>query len=111
MDNPYGINVNVNPMIVPRSEIPVFANKDEAMAFRMGVDSSVIGFDAKNQVVWILRTDQFGKKTVCEPRVLGDIYVPEPEPDVREMEKKIGSIEEKIDGLITRFGQIEGALK
>lgn len=111
MNNPYGINVNINPMLTPRTEIPVFRNRDEAMNYPMGVDSSIIGFDADKPVVWIIKTDQNGKKVVCDPRNLGDLYVPEPEPDIREMDKKIGNIEEKIDGLIGRFSKFEELMK
>lgn len=100
VNTPY-VNIGTmgNPLLKPRMEIPVFNSKQDAMEYAMGVDSSVIGMDGLKQVVWIIKTDSTGAKILCEPRLLGDVYVPEPEPDIKEMDKKLGDIGEKLNML------------
>lgn len=101
-----GYGTNLGALLAPRCEIPVFKNESEARAYSMGVNSSIIGFDEKMQVVWIVRTGPNGEKTLCEPHYLGDIYVPEPEPDVRDLAKQISSIDSKITELSNRFEEL-----
>ena len=111
MNQPYGVNFNFNPVLTPRCEIPVFKDRSEAMNYPMGTNSSIIGMDSEKNVVWIVKTGPNGEKVICDPYILGDPYVPEPEPDVRSMDKKIGSIEDTLSHLIERFDKFEELIK
>lgn len=109
----YGVNLNVstNPLLFTRHEIPVFKDESDAMNYQLGPDSGDIGLDAEKKVMWIVKTGPNGEKTVCKAYNIGDPYIPEPEPDVRSMEKKINDIEGALEKLVGRFDKFEELIK
>ena len=112
-----GLNLNINTplntptLLQPRMNAPIFNNEQEAMNYQIGPDSSVLGLDAQKQLVWIIRTDSNGNKVVCEAHYLGDKYVPEPEPNIHDLEKRIGGFEETLTNLVKRFDTFEELIK
>lgn len=91
---PYNYNV-FNRMGGPHYELPLMHGRANAEQFPMGPNSQIILPDADNDIVWWIRTDQMGNKTVTPFAI--QLYV-EPTPaDINSIEARLAALEEKIN--------------
>ena len=65
-----------------------------AKAYLMPPDSSALLLDESAPLVWLTQTDGAGYKTVSAYKI--EPYVPEPQPDMVTLLKKINELEERL---------------
>ena len=91
---PYNYNV-FNRMGGPHYELPLMHGRVTAEQFPIGPNSQIILPDGDNNIVWWIRTDQMGNKTVTPFAV--SLYT-EPTPaDINSIEARLAALEEKIN--------------
>ena len=103
--NGLNLNISTNPFLKPRMAIPVFSERQDAMNYPMGPDSSIIGLDSSQQLMWIVKTGPNGEKVMCDAFHIGEKYVPEPEPDIRDLQKRIEGIETNMGTMFEQLGK------
>lgn len=91
----YGINLNLNPIVAPRMEIPQVSGEGEARSYQMGPSSSVLLLDRTQPLVWVVQTDETGNKTSVAPFTITP-YEPEPVPDIKGLEERFTQLEERM---------------
>ena len=79
-----------------RREIVRVNGRNGAEAFRMSPNSSCLLLDETAPLVWLCQSDGAGYHTVTPYRI--EPYVPEPEPDLREILDRLKRLEEMIHG-------------
>lgn len=97
MFNPYyGNNIFPFPSNVPTATgIPHVNGTNGAQAFQMPVNSSVLLLDENNPVVYMVKTDSAGYKTIVPYKITE--LKPSPEIDVESLLKRIEALERKIE--------------
>ena len=79
-----------------RREIVRVNGRNGAEAFRMAPNSSCLLLDETAPLVWLCQSDGAGYHTATP--YLIEPYVPEPEPDLREILDRLKRLEEMIHG-------------
>lgn len=96
--NPYS-----NPMMQQTQMQPIERHVDRvngkngADMFRMAPNSDVLLLDENNPIVWFVKTDSAGYKTVIPYDV--SPHVDEPAPDVKGIDERLNSIDERLKAL------------
>lgn len=93
MNMPQG---NFSPNSIPRKAEIIHVNGENgARAFQMLPNSQALLLDDTAPLVWLAQTDGAGYKTVTPYSI--SPYQPEPEVDIKELDKRLKKIEEIID--------------
>lgn len=93
-----------SPLLQPRMEVQQVNGEAGARGLAIGPNSSVIALDkTKSNVFWFIMTDQMGQKVTVDPYTYAP-YIPEPEPDLK-------SIEKTLQELSSRMAKMEEVLK
>lgn len=96
--NPYN-----NPMIQPPQPQPMERHVDKvngkngADMFRMAPNSDALLIDENNPIVWFVKTDSAGYKTVIPYDITP--HADEPSPDVKGIDERLNSIDERLKAL------------
>ena len=80
---------------LPHYETPLLNGRADANNFNMGPNSSVILPDANEDIVWWIRTDNMGNKTIT-PWDIAPHQDPKP-VDLNALEARLSNIEEWIN--------------
>lgn len=98
--SPYGMNININPanqMFLPRVTVREVEGEQGARNVQMGPNSSEVFIDKTANRVWLVVTDDKCNKTSVSGFTITP-YVPEPEPDMHDIMRRLEKIEEAING-------------
>ena len=79
-----------------RRDIVRVNGRNGAEAFHMAPNSSCLLLDETAPLVWLCQSDGAGYHTVTPYRI--EPYVPEPEPDYRNLDERLKRLEEMISG-------------
>ena len=102
-NNPYMNNMNgMNNMYSPYSsyspiptEIPRVNGMESAQNYPMAKDSSALVLDSNAPIVYMLKTDSSGFKTI-KPFTISE-FKPEPEIDMRALLDRVDAIEKRLN--------------
>ena len=100
MPSPYGMNININPanqMFLPRVTVREVEGEQGARNVQMGPNSSEVFIDKTANRVWLVVTDDKCNKTSVSGFTIAP-YVPEPEPDMHDIMRRLAKIEEALNG-------------
>ena len=85
----------INPMFLPRTTVRQASGEKGVRAMPMGPNSQEIFMDTDAPLVWFVMTDENANK-VTVSGFKSEPYVPEPEPNVKELLERIDKLEEMI---------------
>lgn len=91
---PQVVNSGAYPNTIKRTEIIHVNGQNGAQAFQMMPNSQALLLDDTAPIVWLAQTDGAGYKTVTPYSITP--YQPEPEIDLKEIDKRLTKIEEVI---------------
>ena len=101
MNNPYGNTFNPvmqQPMMpAQRREVDRLNGRNGAEMFRMAPNSSVLLLDENEPIIWFVKTDSAGYKTIMPYDIAP--HVDEPLPDVKGIDERLNSIDERLKTL------------
>lgn len=91
---PQVVNSGAYPNTIKKTEIIHVNGQNGAQAFQMMPNSQALLLDDTAPIVWLAQTDGAGYKTVTPYSITP--YQPEPEIDLKEIDKRLTKIEEVI---------------
>lgn len=94
--DPYGRNFAPQQAAPMRSEITHVNGENGARAYQLAPNSSALLLDEHNPIVWLVKTDGAGYKTV-DPYQIAP-YQPAPPVDVNGLEERVKRLEEALNG-------------
>lgn len=93
MMNPYNFYNQYYP--TNKQEIVHVNGENGARAYQLPPDSNILLLDDNAPIVWLVRTDGAGYKTVTPYSITP--YVQEPEVDIKSLESRIQRLEDLIN--------------
>ena len=88
------LNNTLNTIQPPRREVDRVNGKNGADMFRLAPNSSVLLLDENNPIVWFVKTDGAGYKTVIPYDI--QPHVEERAPDMKDLDERLKSFDERL---------------
>lgn len=96
INNPYTYMPQFQ-MQIPHMEVIRVNGENGVDAFQMGPNSSVLLLDETAPIVWLVQTDGAAYKTKTPYDI--SLHLPEPAPDVKGMEDRLLSIDNRLKAI------------
>lgn len=81
----------------PRREVDRVNGRNGADMFRIAPNSSVLLLDENDPIIWFVKTDSAGYKTIIPYDIKP--HEDEPVPDVKGIDERLNSIDERLKAL------------
>ena len=93
----FGLNNAYGNMYI--GQILKVKGRQGASDFNMGPNSQVFLLNDTGDIIWLVITDELGRKTTIKPYDISE-HIEEPQPDLNVLMQRMNDIEQKLGGLI-----------
>ena len=108
--NPYEQLQGSNPILIPQTQIDEVNGEAGARSLPMGVNSGRLALDSTNAILWVIKTDNVGNKTVVAPFDLTP-HVPEPDPAIKALDDRMSKMESQFGAILDKLSSLEEIMK